>query len=215
MDIPTLENKKTNDNLSAFSHKDLDILGEVGNINLGASATALSAILQQRVTINAPTVSAITHTDLHDIYRGKAVAVRINYSSGLSGSNILILKDRDVKIITDLMMGGAGVVTEPIVFTDMDMSAISEAMNQMVGATATSLSSMLKTKVDISIPHPFTLDFTRESASSQIGFKPEEVIYMIRFRMEISTLVESEVVQLFNKEDVQELIASINAAMLS
>jgi len=117
-----------------LSAEDQDVLGEVGNINMGTAATTLFTLLSQKVLITTPRVRMQSWAEMAASYDRPAVGIRVGYKVGLRGSNILILKDRDVKIIADLMMGGAGEVPDSVELNDLDMSAIGEAMNQMVGS---------------------------------------------------------------------------------
>lgn len=197
-----------------LSPEDQDILGEIGNIIMGTASSTLSMVLQQRVDINTPKVCLLTWEDLRAIYNKSAVVVRVNYKEGLRGSNVLILKERDVKIITDIMMGGAGTVTDPVELNEMDMSAISEAMNQMVGSTATSLSAMLDRRVDISTPAPFVVDFADDSSLAESGLMSEEAIIMVDFHMEIGELVRSEVVQIYQMGAAIELVTAMKESLL-
>ena len=206
------ENMTIEDAKVALSAEDQDILGEIGNITMGTAATTLSAIVQKKTDIDTPTVGIFTWQDLQTIYPNEVVCVRIKYEEGLTGSNMLILKDRDVKIITDLMMGGAGVVAEPISLNDMDMSAISEAMNQMVGASATSLSSMIQKTVNISPPSVFACNFASVDVSEVVGVV-EHPLVVAKFRLVVGELIESDVVQVFRIDDGLELVSTIKQSM--
>jgi flagellar motor switch protein FliN/FliY len=192
-----------------LTNEEKDILGEIGNISMGTAATTLFALLNQKVWITTPQVHVYSWETLSGSYDRPCVAIRVSYKEGLKGSNILILKDRDVKIIADLMMGGSGVVSEPVELTDLDLSAIGEAMNQMVGSSSTSLSSMVKKKIDIDTPQPFMLDFQSSRYLDEVGFAPAEHIVCISFKMEIGTLIDSEIMQIlpidFAKDMVKQL----------
>lgn len=120
-----------------------DAVGEISNICMGSAATTLSTLVNEKVVITTPVVSLVTLNELSSNFGRPCVFVQIAYIEGLDGSNVLILDERDVKVITDLMMGGDGsnVADE---LSDLHLSAISEAMNQMMGASSTSLSSMLE-----------------------------------------------------------------------
>ena len=134
-----------------------DAVGEIANINMGTAATTLSTLLNNKVTITTPKVSYVTINEISAQYDKPCVFIHISYIDGISGNNVLILKEHDVKVITDLMMGGDGSNTEGEL-TELHLSAISEAMNQMMGSAATSLSSMLDKKVDISPPTASVVD---------------------------------------------------------
>ena len=197
-----------------LSADDQDVLGEVGNINMGTAATTLFTLLSQKVLITTPQVKVMTWAELSAGYDRPAVGIRVGYKSGLRGSNILILKDHDVKIIADLMMGGTGDVPPDAELNDLDMSAIGEAMNQMVGSASTSLSSMIKAKVDIDTPHPFKLDFAPGEILTTAGFEPDEMIVSIAFRMEIGELIDSEIMQIYPMDFAKELVSTLKVHMM-
>jgi len=195
--------------------EDQDVLGEVGNINMGTAATTLSTLLSQKVLITTPKVRVVDWATLSGGYDRPAVGIRVGYREGLRGSNILILKDRDVKIIADLMMGGAGVVPDSAELNDLDMSAIGEAMNQMVGSASTSLSSMIRKKIDIETPQPFMLDFSAEEPLTTVGFESDEVIVCISFRMEIGELIDSEIMQILPVDFAHEMVSTLKEHLMS
>ena len=114
-----------------------DAIGEISNISMGTAATTLFSLVNRKVEISTPVVSYATWDDLTKAYERPCVFIRIAYTVGLDGSNILVLKENDVKIITDLMMGGDGTNTDGEL-GELHLSAISEAMNQMMGSSATS-----------------------------------------------------------------------------
>ena len=197
-----------------LSAEDQDVLGEVGNINMGTSATTLSMLLSHKVSITTPRVSIQTWGELSNSYDRPAVGVKVGYREGLEGSNILILTNRDVKIIADLMMGGEGAVGDDVELNDLDMSAIGEAMNQMVGSASTSLSSMVSRKIDIDTPYPFVLDFQSDDVLNTIGFETDQVIACVSFRMEIETLIDSEIMQIMPVNFAQELVGVMKTHLM-
>jgi len=199
----------TGNRTDILSAEDQDVLGEIGNINMGTAATTLFTLLSQKVLITTPKVRVVDWSTLSSGYDRPAVGIRVGYREGLRGSNILILKDRDVKIIADLMMGGTGEVAEPVELNELDMSAIGEAMNQMVGSASTSLSSMIRSKVDIETPQPFVLDFSAEEFLATVGFAPDEMIVCVAFRMEIGDLIDSEIMQILPVDFAQELVLTL------
>lgn len=193
----------SNDGLST---QEIDALGEIGNISMGTSATTLFTLLSQKVTITTPNVSLTSWSDLSKSYSSQYVAVKVEYTDGLIGSNLLILKQDDVKIITDLMMGGEGVIAEGEL-TDLHLSAISEAMNQMIGSSATSMSSMFSKRIDISPPKAFVVSFGNGDPFGE--FEMNDVLVKIAFKMVVGTLIDSEIMQLLPMKFAKELVNSL------
>ena len=172
-----------------------DAIGEIANISMGSSATTLYSLVNQKVNITTPVVELSNWQGVIDGYEKPCVFVQIKYTVGIDGSNILILKERDVLIITDLMMGGDGSNVDGEI-GELQLSAISEAMNQMMGAAATSISTMIGEKVDISPPKATVLqmidDDPRDIAEFLTG-----TFCKISFKMQISDLVDSSLMQLY------------------
>jgi flagellar motor switch protein FliN/FliY len=189
-----------------------DVIGEIGNISMGTSATTLFALLGQKVMITTPRVKVMTWRGLAQTYNRPCVGIRVDYKEGLKGSNVLVLKQHDVKVISSLMMGGNGIPdTEEI--NDLDLSALAEAMNQMVGSASTSLSSMIKLKIDIDVPHAFILDFQSEDILETIGLDSDEVVACISFRMEIGTLIDSEIMQVLPVEFAIDMVETLESGL--
>lgn len=195
-----------NSTTQALTSQEIDALGEIGNISMGTSATTLFTLLSQKVTITTPNVTLSTWEELSKSYSSQYVAVKVEYTDGLIGSNLLILKQDDVKIITDLMMGGEGVKIEGDL-TDLHLSAISEAMNQMIGSSATSMSSMFSKRIDISPPTAYTVSF--DSSDPYGEFKPDEQLVKIAFKMVVGNLIDSEIMQLLPIKFAKELVSSL------
>ena len=172
-----------------------DVLGEVGNISMGTAATTLYALLDQNVSITTPVVSVVRWADVTKEYERPCVGIRVNYVEGIKGSNVLILKHHDVKVITSLMMGWGGVVEGDEEINEMDLSAISEAMNQMIGSSSTSIASLIKEKIDIDTPKAFVMDLNDQAAMENLDFA-EEFSACVKFRMQIGDLIDSEIMQL-------------------
>jgi flagellar motor switch protein FliN/FliY len=193
--------------INEFTLEEVDALGEIGNISMGTSATTLNTILGHKVTITTPKVSVTTWEQLSKEYTLPYVAVKVEYIRGLKGSNLLILNDVDAKIITDLMMGGKGVVTDEKL-TDFHLSAISEAMNQMIGSAATSMSSVFNKRIEISPPTSFVLYFSTDYPYGDMNYS--EKIAKISFKMVVGNIIDSEIMQLlpisFAKTMVEELL---------
>lgn len=173
-----------------------DAIGEVSNISMGTAATTLSTLLNQPVNITTPNVTYMKWDELADSYDRPCVFLQIQYTDGLDGNNVLVLKEKDVKIITDIMMGGSGMVTdEPI--GELHLSAIGEAMNQMMGSAATSMSSMLGKKIDISPPIANRVDLNEKQEGNVLPDFLKRKFVKVSFRMTIGDLIDSEIMQLY------------------
>lgn len=189
-----------------------DAIGEVANISMGTAATTLSSLVNKKVDISTPVVSVATWDDIVAAYERPCVFIRIGYTVGLDGTNVLVLKEHDVKVITDLMMGGDGNNTDGEI-GEMHLSAISEAMNQMMGSAATSLSSMLNKMIDISPPQADIVDLTEALDGGSIDSFLAGEFVRICFRMEIGDLVDSQIMQLYPFSFAKEMYSSISKNM--
>lgn len=204
------DSESTQNNLT---DEEKDAIGEIANISMGTAATTLFSLVNKRVDISTPVVSFATWDDIVKDYERPCVFIRIAYTVGLNGSNILVLRENDVKIITDLMMGGDGLNVEDSELGELHLSAISEAMNQMMGSSATSLSSMLNKMIDISPPIADIVDMTDNIDESEIDEFLTGSFVKISFRMEIGDLVDSEIMQLYPFSFAKEMCAGVSKNM--
>ncbi len=178
---------------------EIDIMGELSNISMGTAATTLSSLVNQKVDITTPKVGVSTWQDLVDQYDRPCVFIQISYKEGINGNNVFILKDTDVKIIADLMMGGDGTNMEGEI-GELHLSAICEAMNQMMGSSSTSLSSMLGMKIDITPPTANLIDLNDDFALEDYSDFLKGNFIKISFKMTVGDLVNSEIMQLYPVE---------------
>ncbi len=187
-----------------------DAVGEVANISMGSSATTLYSLVNRKVNITTPVVSMVTWDNVIEDYVKPCVFIQIHYTAGLDGTNILVLREHDVKVITDLMMGGDGTNTEGEL-GELHLSAISEAMNQMMGASATSLSTMLGTMIDISPPEASLIDLTEFKTGDDIAPFLGGTFVKVAFSMQIGDLVDSTIMQLYPIEFAKRLVENFLA----
>ncbi|MBE5937752.1 MAG: flagellar motor switch phosphatase FliY [Lachnospiraceae bacterium] len=200
---------------NGLSPEEIDAVGEIANICSGSSTTNLSAVLNQRVSITTPNVSLESIEELIAGTAQPCVLVQINYIEGIRGSNVQILQEEDVKVITDLMMGGDGTNVTALgdELTDLHMSALCEAMNQMTGASATSLYTMLNRKVDISPPSARVVDLRDEAVRNEIfGEVNDDKYVKVTFRLEIGSLVDSSFMQIYSIDFARNLYSMIAMA---
>ncbi len=195
-----------------LSGSEQDAIGEIANISMGTAATTLFSLVNRKVEISTPVVSYATWDDIVEQYERPCVFIRIAYTVGLDGSNILVLKDNDVKVITDLMMGGDGTNTDGEL-GELHLSAISEAMNQMMGSAATSMSSMLDKKIDISPPNASLVDLADNVDEAMIDEFLTGKFVKIAFRMEIGDLIDSEIMQLYPISFARDMCQGVKTNM--
>lgn len=168
-----------------------DALGEIGNISFGSGATALSLLLNRRVELNTPNVELSELSELIRKYPKPCLAAEVDYTTGLKGTNLLLIQMHDAAVIADLMLGGDG--TSPnMELGDMEISAISEAMNQMIGKASTSMSSLFELRVEIAPPRTRVLSMKNlEEFISQ--FIENNLVVVVYFRLVIEGLVDSQI----------------------
>ena len=188
---------------SVFSPMAIDAIGEIFNISLGSSATAVSNMLARRVDITTPTVSVVSAQDftLGDLQ--PAIGVKIDYVAGLSGSNIMLLKRSDVRAIVDILMGTT-TKDEDFQINELNMSAICEVMNQMMGAASTAMSDFLNRMVNISTPQAFEIGSLHEFVDKY--FPSNGMLVVVRFKFSIEDAVESEFMSALSMDLVRELL---------
>lgn len=178
-----------------FSELEMDAIGEISNISLGNAASSLSMLVRETVDITPPRVEIIEKSEYIKEVSSKKVFVKVNYVEGVSGCSILMLEEQDAKAIADLMMGsdGRGDFAQ-MELGELHMSAVSEAMNQMMGAAATSFSVMLEKKIDISTPESKYMDRGQYIA---YAFPDEQKFVKVGFRLTMGDVLNSPIVQLY------------------
>ena len=195
---------KNEDYLSSIEE---DTIGEIGNISFGNSATTLSTLLNQKVSITTPQVSIVRKQELNKAFSFEHVKVQVNYESGFTGENLFVIKSEDAAIISDIMLGGDGTSPDDAL-NDIHLSAVQEAMNQMMGAAATSMSTIFNKLVNITPPtielgEAYKTDATIENLEDELFVK-------VSFQLKVGDLIDSNIMQLipfpFAYELVEELL---------
>lgn len=173
-----------------FSTYEIDAVGEILNISMGAAATAVSELLNAKVWITTPQVSVAKVAELNYTRLEPAICVKIVYVAGITGVNMMVLKQDDVQMILNQLMGNPLVISPDFEFDELNISAVSEVMNQMMGASATALSDLLGTSVDISTPTPYIIEKTNFCELSELS--PEETIVAVTFNLNVDGVMNSE-----------------------
>jgi flagellar motor switch protein FliN len=181
-----------------------DALGEIGNITFGSAATALSSLLGRKVDITTPVVSVVPFHELANEFPKPHVAVHVKYVEGLAGINLLVIKTEDAQVIADLMLGGEGKVSGEEL-NEIHISAVQEAMNQMMGSSATSMSTIFNRFVNISPPGINILDVAAGTGTDY--FEPNEVYIKVSFRITIGDLIDSTIMQLLPVDFAKEMVS--------
>ena len=188
-----------------------DALGEIGNISMGSAATTLSVLLGRRVSITTPRVSGVSMEEIKNQYPLPYVVIEVGYTYGILGTNVLAIRAQDALIISDLMMGGDG-TSPPTELNELYLSAVSEAMNQMMGGVATSLSTLFRKKIDISPPSINLIDFA-VAASITSAVAADDSVVSIAFRMEVEDLIDSEIMQIIPIAVAKEMVENLMNSM--
>ena len=188
-----------------LSASDKDVLGEVGNISMGSAATTLSSILNEKVNITTPTVKE--GSTLKELFAGeeKYVAIDIKYKTGLDGSFMLIIKESDIKIIANMMMGKGPEVEPDSELGDLEVSAISEAMNQMVGTSCTSMSQVFDSVVDINPPSVEKVDTQKSQIVAGVDINSDDYV-TVEFDLNVGTILDSKMIQILPSTVAKQLI---------
>lgn len=188
-----------------------DALGEMGNISFGSASTALSMLLNHKVDITTPSVSLIVRDNLAEEFPEPNVAVNVRYTEGFEGENVLVIHESDAKIIADLMLGGDGTNVSDESLNEIQLSAIQEAMNQMMGSASTSMSTIFNKKVDISPPTIQKLNVKKGEGTDRIP--DEDYLVKVSFSLKVGDLIDSKIMQIlpipFAKKMVSELLNPI------
>lgn len=179
-----------NDENIEFSSYEIDAVGEILNISMGSSATAVSELLNAKVWITTPTVSVVKVSDLNYDQLEPAICVKIVYVEGLTGLNMMVLKQNDVQLILNQLLGNPLVIDPDFQFDELNISAVSEIMNQMMGASATALSDLLGMTVDISVPMPYIIENTRFGDLCEM--EPDETVVAVTFNLNVDGVMNSE-----------------------
>lgn len=183
---------KDKERTMALTEMEVDTIGEIGNISMSAAATVLHDILQRKVTITTPRVSITSIKELAEEYIIPYVVVNVSYTEGLNGTNFLIIKTEDVKLITSIMIG-EDTPDYDNKLSELEISAIGEVMNQMMGTSATSMSKLINTAINISPPSVSIVNISKDKDS--LPFQNDSVIVVV-FKMQIEGLLDTEIVLL-------------------
>lgn len=199
------EIETVNESAEELSDIEKDLLGEVGNISMGTAATALSAVVGKPVNITTPTITLSTLNKLRKSFKTPNIVLDVQFVSGIVGGNLFIINIEDSAVIANLMMGGDGIVEPPSELSELEISAVQEAMNQMIGSAATSMATMFSREVNISPPISSVCDENSEEISTDIS--ADEEIVNVSFRMTIGDLVDSNIVQILPIATAKKIVS--------
>lgn len=190
-----------------FTSEEKDLLGEIGNICMGNASTSFSKLLQKPVTITTPSVEISTIQDITNDFKQPHIALKVRFLSGIDGDNILVMSIKDAIIIADIMMGGDGKnVEERDTLNEIESSAVSEAMNQMIASSATSMSTMFQKIIDISTPETIISYDYNGNDKLFSGYDNEELLVKIKFQMSVGELINSKIVQILTIDTGKNIV---------
>ncbi len=189
-----------------FTNEEKDLLGEIGNICMGNASTSFSKLLQKPVTITTPNVGIAKIPELIREFNQPHIALKVKFLSGIDGDNVLVMSIRDAIIIADVMMGGDGKNPEVReTLNEIEISAVSEAMNQMIASSATSMSTMFQKTIDISTPETIISYKVDDSEKLFSGYAEQDIV-RIRFQMNVGDLINSNIVQILSIDTARNII---------
>ena len=204
------DSEDENENAISLNPEEIDVIGEVNNIAMGSSATALSKLLDQKVEITTPEVELMSFKELIEAYDRPCVLIKVEYVEGIEGLSILVINTKDAAVIADLMMGGDGLDgLEQEMLNEISISAVGEAMNQMMGAASTSMSNILDTLVNISPPEAEFINLDDVIEEGRDWFDPGEEIVVTSFNLKIGDLIDSTFKQLSSFDFIKKMANSL------
>lgn len=183
-----------------------DTLAEIGNISMGSAATALSTLVNRKVSITVPKVHMTTPRMLSESYPIPCIVVNVNYSEGLEGENILVIRERDALVIGNLMMGEDG-TSLPDELDEIYLSAVTEAMNMMMGSASTAMSELFGRLIEITPPVTMRRDLSQDPLTEDMPHA--NPVVTISFKMEIENLVDSSILQVVNSDFAKDMVSSL------
>lgn len=210
--LETPSNSETTPSEGPLSDMEKDALGEIANISMGTAATTLSQLLGKKVDITTPKVDITSIAQIRKDYPVPSVVCDVKYKAGIEGSNLLILSQRDGSVIVDLMMGGDGRNPTPEL-SELQISGISEAMNQMMGSSATSMSTMFNALVDITPPTLLLNDLSTGKDVLQDFLGQDETLVRISFRMVVEDVIDSFLVQVIPLDVAKKMVIKLMGGM--
>ena len=187
-----------NDENIEFNSYEIDAVGEILNISMGSAATAVSELLNAKTWITTPQVKVVKVGDLNYDNLEPAICVKIVYVEGITGLNMMVLKQNDVQLILNQLLGNPLVIDPNFEFDELNISAVSEIMNQMMGASATALSDLLGVKVDISVPTPYIIEQTKFGDLCEMPL--DSTVVAVTFKLTVDGVMESEFMSVLSLE---------------
>ncbi len=182
-----------------------DTIGEILNISMGAAATAVSTLLGRQVSITTPDVAIVKSDELELSSFEPAIGIEIKYVEGLDGSNVMIMRRKDIKAIVMLLIGEVS-GDENDELDEMELSAISEIMNQMMGSSSTALASFFGKNINISTPEPFDPAQVREKIDQ---YHSHDSVVSVRFALHVEGILQSDFVTIMPIAFTKELVANV------
>jgi flagellar motor switch protein FliN/FliY len=189
-----------------LSAQERDVIGELGNISMGSAATALSGLLGKRVEITVPEVEVVAKEKVPELFPERHLLVRVVYQEGLRGENLLFVKEEDARVMVNLMMGGDGKEGLPEVLGEIEVSAISEAMNQMMGSACTAMSDFLGRRINISPPETIWQD-AEATERTWLEAQKEPFFVVVHFHLSVGDVIDSTMLQIVPLSFAREIVA--------
>lgn len=185
-----------------LSAKELDTIGEIANICMGTAATSLFEMLGHQVTLSNPKIIVCPQEEIFESFSAPYLIIEVGFKSGLTGFNVLVITHEEVAVMADLMMGGTGDIKGPIAISEMELSAATEVMNQMIGASATAMAELFDVTIDITPPKATLVSDLDTAVHNPLP--TDKPVVVVRFETDIGTLIKTTIMQITNVDAARE-----------
>jgi len=129
-----------------------DALSQLGESTAEAVVALLSTLAPKGIERGIVVAEGADADPFHGI-PAPAVVASVSYIDGVTGGNLFVVSVRGARLLAASMMGlGPESVDEGTELSELELSAVSEAANQMMAAAASATSRVLGEEVEIGVP---------------------------------------------------------------
>lgn len=141
--------------LDKLNDLQFDVLKEIGNIGAGNATTALAKMMNTKIDMNVPRVEMVPFTELPDTFGSPEevlAGILVQLDGDIKGMMMFLAKEESAHTLVNSLMGGMGVTSDGT-FSEMELSALSEIGNIIIGAYLSAMSNLTNLKIASSVPY--------------------------------------------------------------